>query len=148
MNDEFKQADENLIPAMLYRTTMTPQEYQEWFNEQYNTFDESIYISEKLLKDIVECFKYSLKECGEVTYLVFRKKTCKDKKAKTFFAKFRNFVFGDPSNEFLRIYLKNKFFIDISMSTLCLVNDISEIHTLISANVKMLKSVNEENKEN
>lgn len=124
----------------------TEEEWTNFFMYLYNHDTKSIYISEKFLNEIVEFFKWNFTE-NKITYRIFRHKGCKDKKPTTFWQKIKFFLFSDPTNEFLRIYLDEKYFIDIPMLILCMGKSWTDIYLYLTKQVSSLKRAYEENKE-
>ena len=125
----------------------TDEEWTNFFISLYDHDTKSIYISDKFLNEIVEFFKWNFSE-NKITYRVFRRKLCKDKKPITFWQKVKFFLFNDPTNEFLRIYLDDKYFIDISMEILTMGKRWTDVYLFLTKQVNMLKRAYNENKEN
>lgn len=124
----------------------TEEEWTNFFMSLYDHDTKSIYISEKFLNEIVEFFKWNFTE-NKITYRIFRHKGCKDKKPTTLWQKIKFFLFSDPTNEFLRIYLDEKYFIDIPMLILSIEKSWTDVYLYLTKQVSSLKRAYEENKE-
>lgn len=125
----------------------TEEEWTNFFMSLYDYDTKSIYISEKFLNEIVEFFKWNFTE-NKITYRIFRHKGYKDKKPTTLWQKIKFFLFSEPTNEFLRIYLDEKYFIDIPVVILSMEKSRTDVYLYLTKHVSSLKRAYEENKEN